>query len=148
MFIAFFNEQTIETSIKVHLPVSESPVDLALLDEYEETLRTTGVVILKNVFTKEHLDQLSEEFDKNWEAVQKKLINFQFYFNLTYYFYIRISADTIQKSPGVYLSSGQPKTYTNQPSWNLDDGSVVLDLAKGRLDFTYGMDKGSFVNAK
>lgn len=117
--------------LRVHLPVSEAPVDLALLEEYEETLRTTGVVVLKNVFTKEHLDQLSEEFDKNWEAVQKK-----------------ISADTMQKSPGVYLSSGQPKTYTNQPSWNLDDGSVVLDLAKGRLDFTYGMDKGSFVNAK
>ena len=46
------------------------------------------------------------------------------------------------------MNSGIPKTYTNQQSWTLDDGTVVLDLAKGRLDFTYGMDKGAFADPK
>ena len=56
----------------------------------------------------------------------------------------RISS--LKKRPGIYLNSGRPKTYSNQPLWTLEDGSPVLDLAKGRLDFIYGMDKGGFAD--
>ena len=60
----------------------------------------------------------------------------------------RISDGNLEKSPGIYLNSGIPKTYTNQPSWSLEDGSVVLDLARGRLDFTYGMNEGAFADPR
>jgi len=120
-----------ESWIQVHVPVSKPPFDVSLLTEYEESLRSRGLAILKNVFTEEHLDELAEQFDKNWEEVNT-----------------RISDKNCEKSPGIYLDSAVPKTYSNQPVWFMEDGSVVLDLAKGRLDFTYGMDKGVFAEPK
>ena len=53
--------------------MAKATVDLSLLNEYEESLRTHGVVVLRDVFTNEHLDKLSDEFDKNWEEVQARL---------------------------------------------------------------------------
>ena len=58
---------------EVHLPVAKTPFDVSLLNDYEEAIRTKGVVVLKNVFSKEYLDELSHEFDNNWQEVQKKL---------------------------------------------------------------------------
>ena len=59
-------------SYQVHVPAEKPSLDLALLDEYEVALRTDGVVVLRNLFTDEHLDRLTEEFDKNWEEVEKR----------------------------------------------------------------------------
>ena len=53
--------------------MAKATVDFSLLNEYEESLRTHGVVVLRDVFTNEHLDKLSDEFDKNWEEVQARL---------------------------------------------------------------------------
>ena len=53
--------------------MAKTPFDASLLNDYEEAIRTKGVVVLKNVFSKEYLDELSHEFDNNWQEVQKKL---------------------------------------------------------------------------
>ena len=58
---------------EVHLPAAKTPFDASLLNDYEEAIRTKGVVVLKNVLSEEHLDELSHEFDNNWQEVQKKL---------------------------------------------------------------------------
>merc|ERR1719483_1265869 len=120
-----------DNKLKVHIPVCEVPYDLYNLNEYEESIRTNGVVVLKNTFSEEHLDELSAEFDQNWEEVKK-----------------RIDHESCPKSPGIYLDSGVPKTYLNQSVWTLEDGSFVLDLARGRHDFTFGMDKGVFAEPR
>jgi len=116
---------------KVHLPVDSSPVDVKQLASYEAALRRNGVVVLTKVFSADLLDQLTQEFDKNWKEVQDS-----------------IETQGLSKSSGVYLNSSIPKSYGNQPSWTLQDGTLVLDLAKGRLDFTHGMDRGLFTNPK
>ena len=76
MFIPSFYEQKIETLFKGHLPLAEAYVDLSLLDEYEETLRTTWVVILKNVFSKEHLNNCLRRL----EGCTKKIEQFYLLF--------------------------------------------------------------------
>ena len=58
---------------QVHLPLAKTPFDVSLLNDYEEAVRKNGVVVLKNVFSKEHLDELTHEFDKNWQEVEKRL---------------------------------------------------------------------------
>ena len=103
------------------------------------------MVVLKNTFSEDHLDELSAEFDKNWEEVKKRCIFMCF--SLPKFFF-RIDHESCPKSPGIYLDSGVPKTYLNQSVWTLEDGSFVLDLARGRHDFTFGLDKGVFAEPK
>ena len=53
--------------------MTETTFEVSLLKDYKEAIRTKGVVVLKNIFSKKDLDELTDEFDKNWHEVQKKL---------------------------------------------------------------------------
>ena len=52
--------------------MAKTPFEFSLLNDYEEAVRKNGVVVLKNVFSKEHLDELPCEFDSNWQEVEKR----------------------------------------------------------------------------
>jgi len=114
---------------KVEIKVGDCSLDSKLLASYEATLRKDGVVKLESVFTENHLDELTAEFDETWHTVMDKI-------------------QDMHKLDGSYLNSGLPRRYSNQPYWQLEDGSLVLDLAKGRLDFTFGMDRGLFAESR
>ena len=83
-----------------------------------------------------------------WSECEYMFTCAQFKYARLHLYNFSIETQGLSKSSGVYLNSSIPKSYGNQPSWTLQDGTLVLDLAKGRLDFTHGMDRGLFTNPK
>ena len=63
---------TLRFYFKVHLPVDQPTFNSDLLHYYEKEVREKGLVVLKDVFSNKHLDELTGDFDNNWDEVQEK----------------------------------------------------------------------------
>lgn len=96
------------------------------VDQLFQQLNDKGYVVIHDVYTAEQIGNFKAEHDRLFKEVQ----------------------DHLSQTPSVmrtYLNKfGKLVTKTLIPFWDMPDGSVTLELAPGRYDFTWGMDKGIF----
>lgn len=102
------------------------------IDAIEETLQTDGAVCLKHLFDADMISALIREHDAVLADLDAKMVG-------------------LDRKEATYLNGFDDhghKQYDKQGYWSLSDGTKVLDVGKGRLDFTYGLDQGAFAEPK
>lgn len=102
------------------------------IDAIEQALLTDGAVCLSNLFDADLLATLVLEHDAVLADLDSKM-------------------EGLERKEATYLNGFDDlgrKKYERQGYWSLSDGTKVLDVGKGRLDFTYGLDTGVFSEPK
>jgi hypothetical protein len=102
------------------------------MDACEQALRADGAVCLKGLFDAEMIAQLTREHDQVLANLDAKMVG-------------------LERKEATYLNGFDKtgkKVYQKQGYWDLAGGTKVLDVGTGRLDFTYGLDEGIFVDPK
>lgn len=102
------------------------------IDSIEQTLLTDGAVCLNNIFDADMVSALIRGHDAVLAGLDAKMVG-------------------LDRKEATYLNGFDDhghKQYEKQGYWSLSDGTKVLDVGKGRLDFTYGLDHGVFAEPK
>lgn len=98
------------------------------LDKCEQAIRSDGAVCLTGLFSADMVAKLVQEHDKVLAELDAKMVG-------------------VKRKEAPYLGTiakDLKKEYTQQGYWDLGGDDKVLDVGKGRLDFTYLMDTGIF----
>lgn len=97
------------------------------IDAWERHVTRDGAVIVKGLFSAEQVAVYKAQHDAVLKEVDEKV-------------------SKAERKEKAYLLTLGEKRYTMQGYYDIQEGTKLLDLCHGRLDFTYKMDEGAFAS--
>jgi len=98
-----------------------------LLTYYSRKLDDDGVVVIPNVFTVSQIERFRDASKKSFEEV-------------------KVAIEKRSKKEMNYITAFDRVYHNKKHYYDLNDGSIIIELAKGRYDYTFDTAQGVFAS--